>query len=582
LTHACTDSESNLFVILTMRADFYDRPMHYGILGTLITRNQISVLPMSISELYEAIQKPALLPDVALEFDDGLVSEIVFELRARNAALEGALPFLEFTLTRLFAGRAGRRLTRSAYEAMGGVEGAISSHADALYADIQTKYGADAAQALGRVFLPLTNIEIESGKATRKRAAQSQLPDDIVGQALVQSFIKGRLLQTGSDGEGDIYVEVAHEALFRSWERLKDWIAEAQEDLILLRQVRNAAHDWQTKGRLDYLLWPQERLKLVYAMQARLNPELNEVEQDFIEPEQNRLLREIEALHTDHKRRRWVGERLATIGDLRSGIGLDERGLPQIDWLPVSPGGEIEIEKQRFTVKPFYVAKFLTTYPQFQVFLDAPDGFADERWWQGFPEEYIKQAMSTAVAQYDNYPRDSVSWYQSVAFTRWLDAKYREHGLFAQFPAGDWQIRLPAEQEWQWLAQNGAEARQYPWGEWDQQPRANTTEAGIGDRSTAVGMYPHGRAECGALDVAGNLWEWCLNDYKNPEIIDGYGNAESKVLRGGSFNYNQNNAAASYRNYNNPNNRYNNHGFRVVCAAPIASLTSGSLTSESE
>jgi formylglycine-generating enzyme required for sulfatase activity len=85
-------------------------------------------------------------------------------------------------------------------------------------------------------------------------------------------------------------------------------------------------------------------------------------------------------------------------------------------------------------------------------------------------------------------------------------------------------------------------------------------------------MYPHGRAECGALDVAGNLWEWCLNDYSKPEIIDGYSNGEQKVLRGGSFRNHLNFAAASYRNHFNPNLDLINYGFRVVCAAPISAL----------
>ncbi|MBL8157471.1 MAG: SUMF1/EgtB/PvdO family nonheme iron enzyme [Anaerolineae bacterium] len=95
-------------------------------------------------------------------------------------------------------------------------------------------------------------------------------------------------------------------------------------------------------------------------------------------------------------------------------------------------------------------------------------------------------------------------------------------------------------------------------------------------------MYPDGRAECGALDVAGNLWEWCLNDYKRPEIIDGYSNGERKVLRGGSFGRDRIFAAASYRYVASPNLRNHNYGFRVVLASPIASLTSGTRHSESE
>ncbi|PJF20740.1 MAG: hypothetical protein CUN56_14645 [Phototrophicales bacterium] len=137
----------------------------------------------------------------------------------------------------------------------------------------------------------------------------------------------------------------------------------------------------------------------------------------------------------------------------------------------------------------------------------------------------------------------------------------REKGLGDE---GKWQIRLPTEQEWQWVAQNGAENREYPWGDWDDYPRANTTEAGIGNRSTAVGMYPHGQAVCGALDMSGNLWEWCLNDYGNPEVTDGFGNGERKVLRGGAFGSSNSLARASSRAYDNPYYDGYGYGCRVV------------------
>lgn len=370
------------------------------------------------------------------------------------------------------------------------------------------------------------------------------------------------------------------------FEQSIDYLLQALDlDLAWVRmhsQLTQAAKLWEANDFHEDFLWGPYRLKPVYEMIERRKPELDILVKDFIEPEQERLLREIAEIETNHQRRRWIGERLATIGDSRTGIGLNEYGVPQIDWLFVAQGGKIEIQGQTFWVQPFYVAKYLITYRQFEAFLNAPDGFEDERWWQGFPDKYVKQQMSIAIAQYDNYPRDSVSWYQAVAFSRWLDAKCHEHNLFAEWLDGDWEIRLPTEQEWQWMAQNGVENREYPWGKWDERPRANTTEAGIGNRSMAVGMYPDGRAECGALDVAGNLFEWCLNDYKTPEVIDGYDNGERKVLRGGSFNNYQYYAAASSRLSYTPDSVNAIYGFRLVLSASIASLGSGTLASGSE
>ena len=244
-----------------------------------------------------------------------------------------------------------------------------------------------------------------------------------------------------------------------------------------------------------------------------------------------------------------------------------------------------------FEVKPFLVAKHLITYGQFQAFVDAEDGFTDPRWWNKMPDEYLRQELYNQRAKVKNAPRDSISWYQSVAFARWMN--HRLHGLaipMAQVgtpflasetmdgqnadgknavPTGSaWiigsnsEIRLPTEWEWQWMAQDGVKVNTYPWGEW-QMGYANTSEAGL-NRTTAVGVYPHGAADCGALDVAGNLWEWCLNDRNNPETVDGYSNGQSKVLRGGSFLDDLSNAAASARNDHGPYFRNLYYGFRLV------------------
>jgi formylglycine-generating enzyme required for sulfatase activity len=91
-----------------------------------------------------------------------------------------------------------------------------------------------------------------------------------------------------------------------------------------------------------------------------------------------------------------------------------------------------------------------------------------------------------------------------LAFCRWLSEKL------------GYEIRLPTEWEWQQAATGGNPENEYPWGpEWAGSC-ANTIESEL-SHSTAVGIYPQGASPVGALDMAGNVWEWCLNEYDNPK-----------------------------------------------------------------
>ena len=288
-----------------------------------------------------------------------------------------------------------------------------------------------------------------------------------------------------------------------------------------------------------------------------------------------------------------IGSALGQV-TLSNGEGLDNRhgvrvvdGLPDMMWLHVETSPDPvtiktdENEIGPLVIQPFFIAQYQVTYTQFQSFLEATDGFNDDRWWEGMPEQYKKQAMSEQNNRQANAPRDRVSWYQGVAFGRWMT--HRFNGLTLSHEAsgtvlrvGDnAEIRLPLEWEWQWAAQGGSEQRQYPWGEW-KEGYANTNEAGL-KRTSAVGMYPQGVAVCGALDMAGNVWEWCQNDREDPSIIDEYINDNRKVVRGGSFLVTRYNAACACRNFNSPNNIGVNIGLRFVVAPLIASLTSGTL-----
>jgi len=150
-----------------------------------------------------------------------------------------------------------------------------------------------------------------------------------------------------------------------------------------------------------------------------------------------------------------------------------------------------------------------------------------------------------------------------VAFCRWLS---RRVGL---------DIRLPDEWQWQLAATGGDDQNVFPWGaDWDvnQEPwRANTFESRLG-QPTAVGMYPAGATlgQAAILDMAGTVWEWCLNKFDRPEESRSHADDfDSRVLRGGSWYSRQGDARSADRNGDSPDCRNNSFGFRVVCVAHL-------------
>jgi len=245
-----------------------------------------------------------------------------------------------------------------------------------------------------------------------------------------------------------------------------------------------------------------------------------------------------------------------------------------LSFSPVMPGGSILIDGSTFEVDAFYIAKHETTNAQYDAFVQSGDGFDNPAWWADMPAAYSppQRGLENPRNSLSDAPRDTVSWYQAVAFTRWLNARMAAKN--ADISSGglrvngvEWEVRLPAEWEWQWAAQGGAEAREYPWGDW-QEGHANTGEAGVG-ATTAVGSYPLGAAASGALDMSGNVWEWCLNKWDPPHSATVDATHETRVLRGGSFNDVRVLASSSFRRNLYPHGAGRFFGFRVGLFAPL-------------
>jgi formylglycine-generating enzyme required for sulfatase activity len=533
-------------VVLTLRADFAHRIDIWPAIVDLRNDNGIYLLKQpDLHALRQMIEGPAQRGGIVLE--DGLADRIVED----TGAGPGSFALMAFTLERLYAMcEPDRRLTLAAYANLDGVRGSIAHQADRAFSMV-TKA---AREALPQIFRELVSVGPE-GTATRRRAARETVTVTPPAGELVGALIKARLLVAGEDDR----VEVAHEKLFDAWGRLKQWIDEATDDLRLLEKVRQEAADWDGDERARKHLWTHEKLLDVDAALARLGvgvAELDEACREFIRPEAERLLAELEDPCTPHNRRAWIGDRLAEIGDPRPGVGVKEDGTPDIDWVAL-PEGEVEFEENAGQVRVgrFRMSRYPVTNAQFETFTNAPDGYRNDAWWRGMPVDANNGPEKPRWPE-PNRPRETVSWYEAVAFCRWLS-----HRLGSE-------VRLATEFEWQQAANSGEPDNGYPWGRgWDPQ-RCNTTESGL-NRTTAVGLYPDGASCAGVFDLAGSVWEWGLSKYWNPGGKEVDDSDRERVMRGGSW-YDEGALARCASNFwYYPSLRDDYIGFRVLCSSPI-------------
>ncbi len=266
LVTALTEPRGALVAVLSLRADFYDRPMNYPALFRLMKAAQVEVLPLDHRDLRDVIKKPAALPDVRLRFEDDLVGELLVEMRGQR----GALPLLQFTMDRLFQRRERLMLTLSAYHEMGGVQGALAQHAEATYASLPTDEHRTLTRAL---FLRLVDPGALDQDPTRRRAALSELvltdpAKTVLLEQVTAAFTAARLLTTATQ-DGVAIVEVSHEAVIRGWSRLAAWLREAHEDLYLQRRIREDAAAWIRQARSLAWLYRDVQLEETLAWKKR-------------------------------------------------------------------------------------------------------------------------------------------------------------------------------------------------------------------------------------------------------------------------------------------------------------------------
>ncbi len=221
-----------------------------------------------------------------------------------------------------------------------------------------------------------------------------------------------------------------------------------------------------------------------------------------------------------------------------------------------------ETPQHAVALPAFRIGRYPVTNAQYEAFV--LDGGYTAKWrgcwtadgwqWKGQRSAPDKE---DGVFDLPNHPVVMVTWYESHAFCNWLTQKL---GVA---------VTLPSEAQWEKAARS-VDGRTYPWGEKITPDHANYDETGIGATST-VGIFPKGASPCGALDMSGNVWEWCQTNWRENyegKPDDTPEGAPMRVLRGGAFDYAARLVRCACRGMHLPDNRNGLSGFRVI-ASPI-------------
>jgi formylglycine-generating enzyme required for sulfatase activity len=552
-------------LVLTLRADYYEHCTRDPRLAAWLREGSFPLAAPTPLALAEMIERPARA--AGLDPEPGLADAIL-----KDAGTEpGALALVEFALEELYERSGGTRLTLAAYRALGGKDGGIGGVIEGQAEEaVQDAAGKVDEAALAKIFPLLADVD-EQGAAVRKRARRDGFAER--EEALINRLVDGRLLVSNRDDANVSWVEVAHEAVLRHWQRFSDWL-EANRRFLLWRKRLTAIRDSQSFLRAEALAealgWMKEHAQ-----------DLEAEERAFIEKSRRAV-----------RNRRLGGQIAAALAlVVASGAGVwwyqeEQRKRPIIreeDWVPI-PAGTFQMgspdtdeealgsERPRHEVRittPFKLGRYEVSFEEYDRFAYATNRRppADSGLSAGFSE-----------AERKRLPVINVSWEDARAYAAWLSEKTGK------------KFRLPTEAEWEYAARAGTSTRRY-WGDaaehacqhanvYDRKHGAELKqlfgwdwEAHACDDEYAT-LAPVGRLKnnkpnrWGLHDMLGNVFEWvedCWYENYDAAPNDGSawgeansGNCARRVIRGGSWDLEPGGVRSAYRT------RYTENGHKVI------------------
>jgi eukaryotic-like serine/threonine-protein kinase len=267
-----------VWCVATLRADLYELLLKQPVLKELKERGAtLDLSPPGTAELAEIVRAPAAAAGLAYEHsaDTGGLDERLLA----DAKTADSLPLLQFTLRDLYEKRVEadgeNRLTHAAYDALGGLQGAVAAEAERAVANLP----AGALEALPRLVRRLAEPARDGKTFTLREAERTDVATDPAEAALVDALLGARILIAGTNAAGRPTLRLAHDAVLTAWPRAAA-AAQASRDFYRVRaEVEDALRRWQEHGQPKDRLIPRgvplaEAEKLVADFSPELSPEL--------------------------------------------------------------------------------------------------------------------------------------------------------------------------------------------------------------------------------------------------------------------------------------------------------------------
>lgn len=586
---ALAASKSSWQLAFTIRTDNFPELQRHRRFQNLEARGyDLRAIP--VFRFDSVVEEPA--KRYGVEIDNLLVDELM-----EDAPKEDALPLLAFTLQRLWDQYAASgALTKDNYDKVGRLKGLIEDAAEralrglepeqdvALPSSAPTKRLVDLG---ARTFVPALAQINDQGATIGRVADWTTFSDE--QQELLNRFARWRLVVRKATDADRGTVEVAHEALFREWTRLKSWLEPERATLEAYRSLQVDAAAWERNGKdVAFLNHRDKRLRQAIRL-AGINKyvqRLTQLELDYLAACRavQRRTRRMRAL---------IGMLLVgviaglTYGGWSNQAYLKMRAVMLVeDFWPkaLAPGSERAMQPLQ-SFKECANCPEMVVVPAGAFMMGSPENEGGREYSEG-PQHKVAIGKAFAVSRFEvtfdewdacvahggcvyqpgdqgwgrgTRPVINVSWHDAQQYVAWLSKRTGKT------------YRLPSEAEWEYAARAGTTTA-YSWGDEIGTGKANCDGCGSqwdNNRTAPVGSFPAN--SFGLHEMNGNAWEWvqdCYQDNYNGAPTNGSartsGFCDLRVLRGGAWGSTRRNLRSAARfGYSSPHIRSSTFGFRV-------------------